>query len=69
MNVDFKKLDNVNGELTITLEEKDYADKVKKQLKEIGKNRPEPGFRAGHVPMGLLEKKYGTAVKYDVVNR
>ncbi|MCH5241124.1 MAG: trigger factor [Muribaculaceae bacterium] len=69
MNVEFKKLDNVNGELTITLEEKDYADKVKKQLKEIGKNRPEPGFRAGHVPMGLLEKKYGTAVKYDVVNR
>ena len=68
MNVEFKKLDNVNGELTITLEEKDYADKVKKQLKEIGKNRPEPGFRAGHVPMGLLEKKYGTAVKYDVVN-
>ncbi|MCH5234388.1 MAG: trigger factor [Muribaculaceae bacterium] len=69
MNVEFKKLDNVNGELTITLEEKDYADKVKKQLKEIGKNRPEPGFRAGHVPMGLLEKKYGTAVKYEVVNR
>ena len=69
MNVEFKKLDNVNGELTITLEEKDYADKVKKQLKEIGKNRPEPGFRAGHVPMGLLEKKYGNAVKYDVVNK
>lgn len=69
MNVDFKKLDNVNGELTITLEEKDYADKVKKQLKEIGNKRPEPGFRAGHVPMGLLEKKYGNAVKYDVVNR
>ena len=69
MNVEFKKLDNVNGELTITLEEKDYADKVKKQLKEIGNKRPEPGFRAGHVPMGLLEKKYGNAVKYDVVNR
>ena len=69
MNVEFKKLNNVNGELTVTLDEKDYSEKVKKQLKEIGKNRPEPGFRAGHVPMGLLEKKYGTAVKYDVVNR
>lgn len=68
MNVDYKKLDNVNAELTVTLEEKDYADKVKKQLKEIGKNRPEPGFRAGHVPMAMLEKKYGNAVKYDVVN-
>ena len=69
MNVEFKKLDNVNGELVVTIDEKDYADKVKKQLREIGKNRPEPGFRAGHVPMGMLEKKYGTAVKYDVVNK
>ncbi|MCH5232200.1 MAG: trigger factor [Muribaculaceae bacterium] len=69
MNLEFNKLDNVNAELIITLEEKDYSDKVKKQLKEIGKNRPEPGFRAGHVPMGLLEKKYGAAVKYDIVNR
>lgn len=69
MNIDFKKLDNVSGELTVTLEEKDYADKVKKQLKQIGNNRPEPGFRAGHVPMSLLEKKYGAAVKYDIVNR
>ena len=69
MNLEFNKLDNVNAELTVTLEEKDYADKVKKQLKEIGKNRPEPGFRAGHIPMALLEKKYGASVKYDIVNR
>lgn len=69
MNVNFEKLDNVNGEITVTLEEKDYADKVKKQLKEIGKNHAEPGFRPGHVPAGLIAKKYGSAVKYDVVNK
>lgn len=69
MNVDFSKIDNVRGEITVTLEEKDYADKVKKQLKEISKTHPEPGFRPGHVPEGLLRKKYGDAVKYDVVNR
>lgn len=69
MNVNYAKLDNVNGEVTVTIEEKDYADKVKKQLKEIGKNRPEPGFRPGHTPEGLLRKKYGTAVKYDIINQ
>lgn len=69
MNVNFEKIGNVNGEITITLEEKDYAEKVKKQLKEIGKNHAEPGFRPGHVPAGLIAKKYGTAVKYDVVNK
>lgn len=69
MNVNYTQLDNVNGELTVTVEAKDYADKVKKQLKEIGKSRPEPGFRPGHTPEGLLRKKYGTAVKYDVINK
>ncbi|MDE5773973.1 MAG: trigger factor [Muribaculaceae bacterium] len=69
MNVNYTQLDNVNGELTVTVEANDYADKVKKQIKEIGKNRPEPGFRPGHTPEGLLRKKYGTAVKYDVINK
>lgn len=69
MNVEFKKINNVTGEMVVTIQEQDYADKLKKQLKEIGKNRPEPGFRAGHVPMAMLEKKYGAALKYDIVNR
>lgn len=69
MNVNYARLDNVNGELIVTLGEKDYADKVEKQLKEISKHRPESGFRPGHTPMGLLRKKYGQAVKYDVINK
>lgn len=69
MNVNYTKLDNVNGEIVVTIEEKDYSPKVEKQLKEISKHRPEPGFRPGHTPMGLLRKKYGQAVKYDVINK
>ncbi len=69
MKIDYAKIDEVNGEVTVTLEEKDYADKVKKQLKQIGKNHAEPGFRPGHVPAGLIQKKYGAAVKYDIINK
>lgn len=69
MNVTINKLDNVNAQITVVLEEKDYQDKVKQQLKEINKNRPEPGFRPGKVPAALIQKKYGKAVKYDVVNK
>lgn len=69
MKIEYAKIDDVNGEIVITLEEKDYADKVKKQLKEIAKSRPEPGFRPGHVPAGLIQKKYGAAVKYDIINK
>lgn len=69
MKLDYQKLNDVTGELTIVVEETDYADKVKKQLKEIGKHRPEPGFRPGKTPAALLEKKYGKAVKYDEINK
>lgn len=68
MNVNYEKLDDVNGRVVITIYENDYADEVKKQLKEIGKKHAEPGFRPGHVPAGLLQKKYGKAVKYDAIN-
>ena len=69
MKVDYAKIDDVNGIITITLEENDYADKVKKELKEIAKKHAEPGFRAGKVPAVIINKKYGKSVKYDVINK
>ncbi len=69
MKIDYAKLNDVTGEITMVVEESDYADLVKKQLKEIGKKHAEPGFRPGHVPAGLIEKKYGKAVKYDEINK
>lgn len=68
MKIDYAKINDVTGEITMFVEESDYAEKVKKQLKEIGKRHAEPGFRPGHVPAGLIEKKYGKAVKYDEIN-
>ena len=69
MNVTINKIDAVNATITVSLEEKDYQDKVKKALRDINMTRPEPGFRPGKVPVGLIQKKYGKAVKYDVVNK
>ena len=59
MNVEFQKVDDVHGIITVTVGQAEYADTVKKELKNIGKTHAEPGFRAGHVPAGVLEKKYG----------
>lgn len=67
MKLEFAKIDDVNGEVTVQIEEADYADAVKKELKKIGKTHAEPGFRAGHVPAALLEKKYGKSVKYETI--
>ena len=69
MNVTLNKTGNVTATVTVSLEEKDYQDKVKKTLKDINMHRPEPGFRPGKVPAGLIQKKYGKAVKYDVINK
>lgn len=69
MNVNYEILDDLHGCITVALEENDYADKVKKQLKEIAKNHQEPGFRRGNVPMAIISRKYGTGVKYEVVNK
>ena len=69
MNVTMEKVDNVNGIITVSLAETDYQGKVKKELKQIGMRYPEKGFRPGHVPAGLLQKKYGKEVLVEVVNR
>lgn len=69
MDVKYDKLDGLYGMLTVKLEESDYQEKVKKQLREINMRRPEPGFRPGKVPASLLERKYGKAVKYDIINQ
>lgn len=68
MKIEYAKVDDVNGVITMVVEESDYADLVKKQLKEIGKKHAEPGFRPGHVPAALLEKKYGSYARQEAIN-
>ena len=68
MKIEYAKVDDVNGVITMVVEESDYADQVKKQLKEIGKKHAEPGFRPGHVPAALLEKKYGSYARQEAIN-
>ncbi len=69
MNISFECADKVNGLMTITVEKADYEEKVEKTLKDYRKKAQVPGFRPGMVPMGLIKRQYGTAVKVEEVNR
>ena len=69
MNIKFESADKINGKMTITIEQADYQEAVEKKLKDYRKKAQVPGFRPGMVPMGLIKKQYGTAVKADEVNR
>jgi trigger factor len=69
MKISFDCADKINGLLTMTIEQADYQEKVEKTLKDYRKKAQVPGFRPGHVPMGLINRQYGTAVKVDEVNK
>lgn len=69
MNVSIEKIDNVNGKITVSIEENDYKDKVTSELKRIGKTHSLPGFRKGHVTVDQLRRRFGKQVKSDVINQ
>ena len=69
MKITFECPDKINGVLTMVIESADYQEKVEKTLKDYRKKAQIPGFRPGMVPMGMIKKQYGTAVKVDEVNR
>ena len=69
MKISFDCADKINGLLTMTIEPADYQEKVEKTLKDYRKKAQIPGFRPGNVPMGLIKKQYGTAVKVEEVNK
>ena len=69
MEVTLTKQNDVMGRISVNVVEADYADKVKKELKEIGKTHTMPGFRAGKMPFAQLERRFGRSVKSDVLNK
>lgn len=69
MNITKKDIDTLNAILTIEVEKKDYQPKVDKILKDYRKTASVPGFRKGHVPMGMIKKQYEQSIRIDEVNK
>jgi len=69
MNITRENIDALNAVVKVDIEKGDYADKVEKILSDYRKTANIPGFRKGHVPMGMVKKQYGKAVLVDEVNK
>jgi trigger factor len=69
MNVVREDIDALNALLKIKVTSEDYQKKVSDTLKDYRKKVNMPGFRAGHVPMGLIQKQYGKSVLLEELNR
>ena len=55
--------------LNITLTSDEIKEQVTDQLKHLRKTAETPGFRPGKTPAALIEKKYGQAVRFSVINK
>lgn len=69
MNITKEQIDELNAIVKVDIAKDDYQDKVQTILKDYRKTANIPGFRKGHVPMGLVQKQYGMAVRVDEVNK
>lgn len=69
MNITFENPEKVSGLLTITVEEADYQDNVRKTLNEYRKKANIPGFRPGQAPLSLIKRQAGAQVKVDTINK
>lgn len=69
MKIIEKKSKSSTSIIDLIIEKKDYLEKVDISLKDYRKKANIPGFRKGNVPVGLIKKQYGTAIKVEEVNR
>ena len=67
MQVTVETLEGLERRLNITVPAANIEDAVTAELRNIAKNRRFDGFRKGKVPMKMVAKMYGQAVRQDVM--
>ena len=68
VNKEFTKLEKSAVKLTVTVEKSDVQETYKTILDKYVKNAQIPGFRKGHVPAAVLERKFSDALKQDALS-
>lgn len=69
MNITKENIDALNAVVKVDIVAEDYQPKVDKLLADYRKKADVPGFRKGHVPMGMIKKQYGQSIMIDEVNK
>lgn len=69
MEISRTDIDALNAVINVKIDRTDFSEKVDKTLKDYRKNANIPGFRKGHVPMGMIKKQYEMGVTAEEVNR
>src|SRR5947207_1128015 len=67
MQVTETSAEGLKRECKITVPASEVEEKISRRLGEIGRSVRIPGFRPGKVPLPLLRKRYGPAVRHEVL--
>lgn len=68
LSKEITKLENSAVKLTVTVAKKDVATGYNDTVSKYAKSIQIPGFRKGHVPVSVLERKYGDALKMEAAS-
>ena len=68
LTTEFTSLEKSAVKLTVTIAKKDVQESYNGVLTKYTKNAQIPGFRKGHVPANILERKYGEGIKADALS-
>lgn len=69
MNITKEQTGELTATLKVEVKESDYNADYQQELKKYARQSVIPGFRPGKVPVGMIEKKYGTAIRADSINK
>ena len=64
---EFTNLEKSAVKLSVTVDKADVEQAYNSTISKYVKNAQIPGFRKGHVPASVLEKKYGESLKADTI--
>ena len=69
MNIVRENIGQLNDVISVKVEASDYKEAVEKTLRDLRRKANIPGFRVGHVPMGIIERQYKSSVTIDEVSK
>ncbi len=60
-----KELENSQAALTLTIDAASIEDAYTKRIQKYSKDLALPGFRKGHVPASVIERKFGDSIREE----
>ena len=68
LTTEFTNLEKSAVKVSVTIAKKDVHESYNSVVAKYVKSAQIPGFRKGHVPANVLERKYGDAIKADALS-